>query len=101
MVIMVASTAWVPFELERWQSEFEQLVEINLADSGVAPVTLTELLGGALGGLAEHPLHYPEVNGTRALRERIAALYPDCSPAQVLVTVGAAEANSLVVQTLL
>ena len=93
--------SWTDFELERWQSEFEQQVEINLADSGVAPVTVGELLDGGSAQLSAHALHYPEVNGTRALRERIAALYPDCAPDQVLVTVGAAEANSLVVQTLL
>jgi aspartate/methionine/tyrosine aminotransferase len=100
-VLDPVSVGWTAFELEQWQSEFEQQVDINLADSGVAPVSVAELLGGDLGGLSDHLLHYPEVNGTRALRERIAALYPDCAPEQVLVTVGAAEANSLVVQTLL
>ena len=94
-------TGWAPFELERWQSDWEHRVEINLADSGVQPVTVGELLAGAgLDDLAGHPLHYPEVNGTRALRERIAALYPGAGPDQVLVTVGAAEANSLVVELL-
>lgn len=95
------SNGWTAFELERWQSDFEQEVEINLADSGVAPVTVAELLQGNLDQLSGHHLHYPEVNGTRALRERVAALYPDCSADQVLVTVGGAEANGLVVQTLL
>lgn len=98
MTVNLART-WAPFELEQWQSEWEHTVEINLADSGVSPVTLAEL--GDLGDLGGHELHYPHVNGTRVLRERIAALYPDCSPEQILVTVGAAEANSLVAQTLL
>ena len=94
--------AWLPFELERWQSDFEHNVKINIADSGVEPVTVDELLGeGGLSGLAEHALHYPEVNGTARLRERIAALYPGAHPDQVLVTVGAAEANSLIAQTVL
>ena len=67
----------------------------------MAPVALGELLGDGLDGVLEHPMHYPEVNGTRALRERIAAQYPDCAAENVLVTVGAAEANALVAQTLL
>ena len=92
---------YAAFELERWQSDWEHEVEVNLADSGVAPVTLGELLAGGPDGLGDHPLHYPEVNGTRLLRERIAALHPACRPEQVLVTVGAAEANGLVAQTLL
>jgi aspartate/methionine/tyrosine aminotransferase len=89
------------FELERWQSDWEQKVEINIADSGVEPVALGELLPDGLDAVLGHHLHYPEVNGTLLLRERIAALYPDCRPDQVLVTVGAAEANSLIAHTLL
>ena len=51
--------------------------------------------------LLELPLYYPEVNGTTLLRERIAALYPNASAANVLVTVGAAQANWMVCNTLL
>ena len=47
------------------------------------------------------PLYYPEVNGTGVLRERIAALYPNVSATNVLVTVGAAQANWMVCSTLL
>jgi aspartate/methionine/tyrosine aminotransferase len=97
---MTTTPPFAAFELERWQSDWEQRVDVNLADSGVDPVPLGELLDGDLGPLAGHPLNYPEVNGTRRLRERIAALYPGCRPEQVLVTVGAAEANSLVGQLL-
>jgi aspartate/methionine/tyrosine aminotransferase len=90
------------FELERWQSLWEQRVEINLADSGVAPLALQELLDRAgatdLGGVS---LHYPEVNGTLALRERIAALYRGVDADNVLVTVGGSEANAILADTLL
>jgi len=41
------------------------------------------------------------VNGTTELRRTIAALYPDARPENVLVTVGAAQANSMVAATLL
>ena len=72
---------WASFDLEQWQSQWEHAVDVNLADSGVEPVRLGELLGPAgLNALDRHELHYPEVNGTRALRERIAALYQNCSP---------------------
>ena len=88
------------FELEQWQSEFEHRVEINLADSGVLPMRLRELLGED-HGLADVSLHYPEVNGNRALRERIAALHPGADADNVLVTVGGSEANQVVADTLL
>jgi aspartate/methionine/tyrosine aminotransferase len=91
-----------PFALEEWQSRYEQGIEFQLADSGVQPVRLRELveLGVDLDALLDLPLHYPEVNGTRELRRRIADLYPGRTPANVLVTVGAAEANAIVVATL-
>ena len=45
-----SSGAFVPFELEEWQSRYEHAVKYNLADSGVHPVSLHELLSpdGAL-----------------------------------------------------
>ena len=46
-------------------------------------------------------LHYPEVNGNRILRERIAALHSGADADNVLVTVGGSEANQLVAHTLL
>jgi aspartate/methionine/tyrosine aminotransferase len=51
--------------------------------------------------LLELPLYYPEVNGTGLLRERIAALYPETSANNVLVTVGAAQANWMACSALL
>ncbi|MFZ0215409.1 MAG: pyridoxal phosphate-dependent aminotransferase [Candidatus Dormiibacterota bacterium] len=90
------------FALEEWQSRWEQQVTHQLADSGVRAPTLRELeeLGLELAPLLEVPLHYPEVNGTAVLRERIAGLLPDASPDGTLVTVGAAEAGAIVVDTL-
>ena len=96
-------TTFRPFALEEWQSRWEQTVRWNIADSGVQPVILSELLGDdpdALARLLAMDLHYPPVNGTPLLRERIAALYPNVDPGQVLVTVGAAEANSIATATL-
>ena len=94
--------AFVPFALEEWQSRHERSVEHQLDDSGVQPLTLRELVdrGADLDGLLDLELHYPEVNGTLRLRRRIADLHPGREPEGVLVTVGAAEANAIAVETL-
>lgn len=93
-----------PFKLENYLSDNEQDVDYNYSESGVHPLTLGELL--ALAGrepesLADTLMDYPEVRGKRALREKIAALYPGAGADNVLVTVGASEANHLVASTLL
>jgi len=97
-------TRFVPFELERWQSTWENRVRFNLSESGVHPLTIQDLLG--LAGASAVPLldiqlGYSQSNGTDLLRERIAALYPGASPDQVLVTTGSAEANFCVCWRLL
>ena len=89
-------TKFIPFELERWQSTWENRVRFNLSESGVHPLSIQELLG--LAGASAMPLldvrlGYSQSNGTDVLRERIAALYPGASPDQVLVTTGSSEAN--------
>src|ERR1051326_5602781 len=90
------------FELEYFQSQFERTVEINLADSSVKCAGVSDLLDGEdPRPLLELPLYYPEVNGAGGLRERIAALYPDTVANNILVTVGAAQANWMVCSTLL
>ena len=84
-----------PFELERWQSIHEHEVELNLSDSGMHPLRLSELVedGAAVDELLDQGLIYTQTNGTPALRERIAALYPGATAAHVEVTTGGAEAN--------
>jgi aspartate/methionine/tyrosine aminotransferase len=97
------ATEFQPFQMERWQSLWEHEVEYNLADSAVRCAPLGLLLGDdELQALAGLELFYPEVNGTELLRERIAATYePQPRTNEILVTVGASEANALVCQTLL
>lgn len=94
---------FTPFALEHYQSLYERTVAYNLADSSVKCfLTTSEWLNEAeRAELLQTGLFYPEVNGTTRLRERIAALYTDVHPDQVLVTVGAAQANSMVCATLL
>lgn len=87
---------FIPFELERWQSTWENRVPFNISESGVHPFSIRELLelaGAAADPLLDVRLGYSQSNGTDLLRERIAALYPGASPDQVLVTTGSAEAN--------
>lgn len=71
-------------------------MRFNLSESGVHPLTVGELaeLTGA-DPLDAARLGYGQSNGSDPLRERIAALYPGATDANVLVTVGAAEANYL------
>ena len=96
--------AFQPFELEYHQSLWEQVVEYNLTESGVHPMTLDELIGDdrdKLDQLLATEINYPHVNGIPKLRENIARLYDGAGVENVLVTVGAAEANNLIVNTLM
>ncbi len=89
---------FVTFDLERWQSTWENRVRFNLSESGVHPLSVGELLqlaGSPADALLDVRLGYSQSNGTDQLRERIAALYPGAEPEQVLVTTGSAEANYL------
>lgn len=93
-----------PFLMERMMSKFEQTVDFNLSESGVHPVLLEELLGDDpkhLQDLLKTELNYPHVNGKPELRENISALYNGASVSNILVTVGAIEANYISVRTLL
>ncbi len=93
-----------PFLMERFMSAYEQDVDYNLSESGVFPMTLRELL--ALGQssfeeLLDTEINYPHVNGIPKLREHIASLYEGARPENVLVTVGAIEANYNSLRTLM
>ncbi len=93
-----------PFVMERMMSKFEQSVEYNLSESGVHPLLLGELLDldpGHLESLLATELNYPHVNGIPELRENIALMYEGATSDNVLVTVGAIEANYLAIRTLL
>jgi aspartate/methionine/tyrosine aminotransferase len=97
-------TKFQPFAVEQYLSETEHGVHYNFSESGVHPMSYAELFALAkvdtealFAGLVD----YPQVNGSELLRERIAALYPQAGAENVLVTVGATEANTLVAATLL
>lgn len=100
----LVTMTFVPFDLEQTQSLWEQRVDINLTESGVHPIRLEDLLGGdtaQLARLMSTEINYPHVNGNPELRENIARLYDGAGVDNVLVTVGAAEANLILLQTLL
>jgi aspartate/methionine/tyrosine aminotransferase len=84
-----------PFELERWQSVWENKVELNISESGVHPLTASELVpdAAALQTILDVPQYYPQTNGSEELRSRIAELYPGANADNVLVTCGGSEAN--------
>jgi len=91
-----------PFELEHYQSLYEHDVDINLADSSVKCVGMREwLTEEEQTRVLDTQLFYPMVNGTTELRSAIASLYDGANALNVLVTVGAAQANSMVAATLL
>jgi len=93
-----------PFVMERMMSKWENVVDYNLSESGVHPMTLGELLamdGKSPDALGEVDFDYPQANGTVELRRNIANYYPGAGPDNVLITVGAAEANYLTLHTLL
>lgn len=82
------------FELERYQSLYENRVDINLTESGIHPYSLEELLDeDEIRRLVSTRLTYGQTNGSDKLRDLIAALYPDCNRKNILVTNGSSESN--------
>ena len=93
------------FEMERMQSLYWYLVEYDLSESGVTPMSIAELLEGTdLGDaatFAQTKLGYPLSEGSELTRERIARWYPGATAANVTVVNGGSEANFLTLFTLL
>jgi aspartate/methionine/tyrosine aminotransferase len=93
------------FEMERMQSLYWHLVDYDLSESGVSPMSIAELLEGTdLGDpatFAQTKLGYPLSEGSELTRERIAQWYPGATPANVTVVNGGSEANFLTLFTLL
>lgn len=86
------------FQMERMQSTWENVVDYDMSESGVRPLTLRELagMGFDLESFLDVPLGYSQSNGTIELREGIAAHYPGAAADHVEVTNGTSEANYLV-----
>jgi aspartate/methionine/tyrosine aminotransferase len=91
------------FEMERIQSEWENIVDINLTESGVSPLSIADLIPDdeRRDDLFKTSLGYSQTNGTVELRETIASMYKGATPDNVLVTNGGAEANFITIWNLL
>jgi len=88
------------FAMERWQSTFEHRVDFNLSESGVHPPTLGELLEMLELDPADVRLGYGQSDGSDELKSRVAGLYEDAAPGNVVATTGGAEANYVVLWSL-
>jgi len=88
--------------MERIQSTWQNVVQFNLSDSGVRPLSFAELLPDpdTAARFLDYPVAYSQTNGTQELRETIAAMYAGASATNVLVTNGSSEANFLVMWSL-
>ena len=91
------------FEMERMQSLYWHLVEYDLSESGVTPMTVRELLGPDADGEAflQGSLGYPLSEGSFEARANIASWYPGAAAENVSLTNGGSEANHLTLWTLL
>lgn len=98
-----------PFVLERWMTAHELSATHDIAESGILPLSLEDLISfeepegreALLKNLLETPLGYSEASGSLGLRTILAGTYRDCGPENVLVTTGAIEANFLLFNVLL
>ena len=99
----MANKNFQAFAVEQFLSENEHNVQFNFSESGVHPLSYSEFFEIAAvdtDALFSQLIDYPQVNGFESLREVIASRYPGATAENVLVTVGASEANTLVASTL-
>jgi aspartate/methionine/tyrosine aminotransferase len=92
-----------PFEMERMQSMWWHLVDVDLSESGVMPMSIRDLLGPIADAesFMGTRLAYPLSEGSHETRANIAAWYEGATPEHVTVTNGGSEANLLALWTLL
>ena len=84
------------------QCTYEHEVDYNLSESGVLPLKLEELLNPEqMKELASYSLKYAQANGSPELRENIAQWYPGTTADHVTVVNGGAEANYMVLWSML
>jgi aspartate/methionine/tyrosine aminotransferase len=80
------------------QSTWENVVDYNLSESGVHPMTLEELATAKeIRLFTKKNLGYIQSNGTPELRAEIAGLYAGAAIDNILVTSGSSEANYLLI----
>jgi aspartate/methionine/tyrosine aminotransferase len=89
------------FEMERYQSLYWHLVDYDLSESGVSPMTIAELLGRDAASFVDTPLGYPLSEGSHESRAAIAEWYPEATAGNVTMMNGGSEANLLTLWSLL
>ncbi|TFF68293.1 aminotransferase class I/II-fold pyridoxal phosphate-dependent enzyme [Candidatus Thorarchaeota archaeon] len=91
------------FHLERIQSQWENIVDYNLSESGVEPLRLNELVphNRLQREILETKLGYPQTNGSIPLRRNVSSLYEGATEDHVLVTNGGSEANMVSIWNML
>src|SRR5436190_17444892 len=94
-----------PFRMERMQSLYWHRVEHDLSESGVQPLSISELMriAGAEDpqSVLDSELGYPLSEGSEGTRAAIASWYPGATAQNVTLTNGGSEANLLSLWTLL
>jgi aspartate/methionine/tyrosine aminotransferase len=94
------------FGVELWMNEFENNCELNLAETCVESLTVSELLelsghgDELLQELLPMKLTYGAIEGSDRLRDNICGLYDGQQRENVIVTHGTIGANALVYQAL-
>ena len=87
-------TMFVRFEMERFQSIYENEVDFNLSDSGNHPMSIKDLLDESeIEKFLSMEIHYGYTQGDPRLLEVIKDWYPKTNESNILLTNGSAEAN--------
>ncbi|AKS47564.1 Aspartate/methionine/tyrosine aminotransferase [Octadecabacter temperatus] len=95
-----------PFGVEQWMNAWETKCELNLAETCVASLTLSELMQMAgttqqmPSELAAMQMTYGEIRGSTRLRGLVAGMFAEQAAENVLITHGTIGANHMVYQTL-
>lgn len=90
-----------PFALEKWFGKYEFAVETDIGSSCIRPFGLAEFLRETGARLPEDiSLGYRDSKGSPSLRKAIAARYPGAGEENILITIGASEANYLALRVL-
>jgi aspartate/methionine/tyrosine aminotransferase len=91
------------FAMERYQSRYWHVVDHDLSESGVLPMTIRELLGPTADAdsFLYTTLGYPLSEGSYETRAAIADWYPGATTEHVTVVNGGSEANFLTLFSLL
>jgi aspartate/methionine/tyrosine aminotransferase len=86
------------FEMKRMQSTHENLVDYDMSESGILPVSMNDLIkmGFDLDSVLDMPLGYSQSDGTPEVKDLLTRIYPGATRDNIEVTNGTSEANYLI-----